>query len=113
MFCPRSLQNHGRRIKKSNLLPVKPHRHLALDLIALVVIACSSLNAADETFRIKPISEEQAAQYKLDAAFFKKGTLVQNILIATSTNVSDFTHLEAAYQWESITMAMPPSVSGG
>ena len=111
MFYPRSLQNLGRRIKKSNLLPLKPHRHLAFDLLALVVIAGSSLIAADETFRIKPISEEQAAQYKLDAAFFKKGTLVQNILIATSTNVSDFTHLEAAYQFDRVMKSIIPEVA--
>lgn len=64
---------------------------------ALVILAaCAPLQTADESFPIKPVSPEQVAEDKLDAGFFKKSTLVQDILIATSDKVSDFTHREAA-----------------
>lgn len=88
-----------------------PLRNSAFALLAVAVIARCSLNAAAETFRIKPVSEEQASEYKLDAGFFKKGTLVQNILIATSTNVSDFTHFEAAYQFDMVMKSIIPEVA--
>ena len=88
-----------------------PLGNSAFALLAVAVIARCSLNAAAETFRIKPVSEEQASEYKLDAGFFKKGTLVQNILIATSTNVSDFTHFEAAYQFDMVMKSIIPEVA--
>jgi hypothetical protein len=51
---------------------------------------------------IKPPTEEQAQEYKLDTDFYKKCTLIEGILIATSKNVSDHAHREAAYQFEMI-----------
>lgn len=65
-------------------------------------IVYSSLRAADALFEVKPITTEQAQEYKLDPAFYKKGTWVQNILIATSAKVSDYAHLEAAYLFDSV-----------
>ncbi len=55
------------------------------------------VTAADAVFEVKPVSREQAAEYKLDANFYKKCTLVQNILIATSEKVPDVAHFETAY----------------
>jgi len=66
-------------------------------LFTLLVIAKSSLGAPDTPIEIKPLSDERAKEYKLDAAFYKKCALNQNILIATSDKVSDYAHLEAAY----------------
>jgi hypothetical protein len=51
---------------------------------------------------IKPPTAAQAEEYKLDAAFYKKCTLVEDILIATSNKVSDHALREAAYQFEMI-----------
>ncbi|MEI6235435.1 MAG: DUF885 domain-containing protein [Planctomycetota bacterium] len=70
-----------------------------------------SLRAADTTFHVKPLSAEQAREYKLDAKFYKKCTRVQNILIATSERVSDFAHLEAAYLLDKVMGHLPPPVA--
>ncbi len=61
--------------------------------------------------QVKPISVEQAREYKLDAKFYKKGTLVQNILIATSEKVSDLAHLEAAYLLDTVMGHLLPAVA--
>lgn len=87
------------------------HRTSAFRLLAVAMLAGSPLRAADEIFPVKPVSPEQAAEYKLDAAFFKKATLVQNILIATSEQVSDFTHREAAYQFDMVMKSIAPEIA--
>ncbi len=51
-------------------------------------------------FEVKPLSGETLKEYHLDPEFFEKGTMVQDILNATSGKVSDFTHLEAAYLFD-------------
>lgn len=77
-------------------------------LLATVVAMLPGPAAA---FEVKPISDAQAAEYQLDPAFYQKGTLVQNILIATSKRVSDYTHLEAAYQFDMIMKTINPEVA--
>ena len=67
-----------------------------------LVITCAPLHAAEAAFLVKPITAEQAAEYKLDPAFYKKGTLVQDILIATSDQVGDVVHQEAAYLFDKV-----------
>lgn len=64
---------------------------------ASVFIAISPLAPALE---IKLPSAETAAEYGLDPAFYRKTTEVQDILIATSGRVSDFTHREAAWLFD-------------
>ncbi len=89
-------------------------KHLCKSTFALAVIAFAAAApfcTADGIFEIKPVSAEQVAEYKLDAAFFKKATLVQNILIATSEKVSDFTHREAAYQFDMVMKSIAPDVA--
>lgn len=83
----------------------------AVLVFGTALLAFASITVAGEVFRIQPVTEEQASQYKLDVAFFKKCTLVQNILIATSTNVSDYTHLEAAYQFDMVMKSIRPEVA--
>ena len=70
-----------------------------------------SLRAADAPFHVTTVSPEQAKEYKLDAKFYKKGTLVQDILIATSERVSDFAHLEAAYLLDTVMSHLPPPIA--
>ena len=53
-------------------------------------------------YSTKRPTEKQIAEYNLDSAYFKKCTLVEDILIATSERVSDLAHWEAAYQFEKI-----------
>ena len=88
-----------------------PFRHFAAATLAAARLLCAHVNAADATFQVQPVSEAQAADYKLDPAFFKKATLVQNILIATSANVSDFTHREAAYQFDMVMKTIRPEIA--
>jgi hypothetical protein len=88
----------------------KKLRCLALALIALIALIPLE-SRADAAFPILPVSAEQAAEYKLDTKFFKKATLVQNILIATSDKVSDFTHREAAYQFDMVMKTIAPDVA--
>lgn len=60
---------------------------------------------------VKPLSAEFAEEYKLDTDFFKKGTMVQDILIATSGKVTDFTHLEAAYLFDKMMRTLRPDIA--
>ena len=64
-----------------------------------------------EDYQVKPVAKEQAAEYGLDASYYKKCTLVQDILIATSDRVSDHAHLEAAYQFDKIMSSINSSVA--
>ena len=73
-----------------------------------ILLGLGSLVSAHE---VKPLTKEQRDEYKLDPAFYKKGTLVQDILIATSEKVSDYTHLEAAYQFEMIMKSIDQTVA--
>ena len=80
-------------------------------LFTLLVIARSSLGSPDAPIEIKPLSDERAKEYKLDAAFYKKCTLVQNILIATSDKVSDYALLEAAYLLDRVMTDLKPPIA--
>ncbi len=87
---------------------------LALSVVTLSLRAQDVLpnSAATPSLRqIKPISAEQATEYKLDARFYKKGTVVQDILIATSEKVSDLAHLEAAYLLDTVMGHLLPPVA--
>ncbi len=80
-------------------------------LFVALLLACAPSHAAEATFQVQPVSAAQATDYKLDAAFFKQATLVQDILIATSANVSDFTHREAAYQFDMVMKTLRPEIA--
>ena len=70
-----------------------------------------SLGATGKEFKTLPISDEVAKTYKLDNEFYSKGTLVQDILIATSSRVSDFAHAEAAYLFNMMMERINPNVA--
>ena len=70
-----------------------------------------SLGATGKEFKTLPISDEVAKTYKLDNEFYSKGTLVQDILIATSSRVSDFAHAEAAYLFNMMMERINPDVA--
>ncbi len=83
----------------------------AVALLAAAHLLGTHIHAAAPTFQVQPVSEAQAAEYKLDPKFFKKATLVEDILIATSEKVSDFTHREAAYQFDMVMKTLHPDVA--
>ncbi|MCH8043459.1 MAG: hypothetical protein IID44_07040 [Planctomycetes bacterium] len=81
-------------------------------LVALLAIDASTVSADDAAaYQVKPLSDELAKEYKLDADFYKKSTEVEGILIATSDGVSDLAHLEAAYQFGTIMRSIKPEIA--
>ena len=66
---------------------------------------------ADAAPQVKPLTDAQVKEYKLERAFYKKGTLVQDILIATSDQVSDFAHLETAYLFDMMMKSIKPEIA--
>ena len=71
--------------------------------------ACSLALSAD--YVTKPLTDDQARQYELERSFYKKSTMVQGILIATSDEVSDHAHQEAAYQFDMIMNSIEADVA--
>jgi hypothetical protein len=86
-------------------------RNFTATYFTFLLGAASSLCNAEEKFSVKPPSPELVADYKLDSAFLKKTTLVQNILIATSEKVADTTLLEAAYQFDRVMRTLQPEIA--
>ena len=68
------------------------------------------LMAAAE-FAVKPLTEAQAREYKLDTGFYKKATEVQGILIVTSGRVADVAHHETAYQFDMLMRSLKPEIA--
>ncbi|MCH7729570.1 MAG: hypothetical protein IH991_24295, partial [Planctomycetes bacterium] len=78
-------------------------------LLCLILSAIPSLAA--DAFETKELSKEQAKEFKLDGSFYKKSTLVQNILIASSDRVSNHAHLETAFQFDMIMKSIAAPVA--
>jgi hypothetical protein len=77
----------------------------------LATIVFSGFGFLATAHEVKPLSETEAKEYGLDVSFYKKCTMVQDILIATSERVSDYAHLEAAYQFDMIMKSIDPEVA--
>lgn len=71
----------------------------------------TSLISTVSAYEVKAITPEQAAEYKLDPAFFRKGTVTQDILIATSERVADVAHQEAAYLFDRVMGTLKPEIA--
>ncbi len=80
-------------------------------LLAMVIGSSGLASGFTAEYSIEPLSATQAKEYGLDAAFYKKATQVQGILIATSARVVDLAHLEAAYQFDLIMKSIQPDVA--
>jgi hypothetical protein len=75
-------------------------RFLFSSFVAATVLSATVFHAANaDEYSVGALSDEQAAEYDLAPSFYKKVTPVEGILIATSEQVSDLAHLEAAYQF--------------
>jgi hypothetical protein len=70
---------------------------ICLTLAVLTASVFGTVHAGE--YSVQPLNDEQATEYNLDASFYRKTTMVEGILIATSQHVSDLAHLEAAYQF--------------
>ncbi len=77
----------------------------------LIAVLALGASASGAEFQVKPLTPEQATEYKLLPTFYKKATMVQGILIATSANVSDVVHLETAYQFDSVMSSIKPEIA--
>lgn len=84
-------------------------RHTSLFLI-LLLAAWPSM-ASKKTYAITPPTKAQAAYYDLDTDFYKKSVLVQDILIATSDNVSDYALKESAYLFDKILSSIDKDIA--
>ena len=62
-------------------------------------------------YQVKPLTEAQAREYKLDTGFYKKATEVQDILIVTSEKVADLAHHETAYQFDMLMRNIKPQIA--
>jgi len=78
-------------------------------MLMIVAMAPAAYGAAE--YKIAPPTTAQAAEYKLDTKFYKKCTMVQDILIATSAGVSDYAHREAAYQFDMIMKSIDKKIA--
>ena len=77
---------------------------LIASLLALPLMAAAE-------FAVKPLTEAQAREYKLDTGFYKKATEVQGILIVTSGRVADVAHHETAYQFDMLMRSLKPEIA--
>jgi len=73
--------------------------------------AATSAPAESGTYQVKPLTAEQATEYGLDTDFYKKATVVQDILIATSGRVPDVAHRETAHQFDMMMRTIDPEVA--
>jgi hypothetical protein len=80
-----------------------PHWSTPIRILAAAALLATAFTQVDAAeWQVKPLTGEQARDYDLDTAFYKRATFVQGILIATSARVPDHVHREAAYQFDSI-----------
>jgi len=79
--------------------------------IFFALLTSTTYLAAQSAYQVKPLTETQAREYKLDTGFYKKATVVQDILIATSAKVADLTHKETAYQFDMLMRSIKPEIA--
>ena len=79
--------------------------------IFLALLTSTTYIAAQSAYQVKPLTEAQAREYKLDTGFYKKATVVQDILIATSAKVADLAHKETAYQFDMLMRSIKPEIA--
>ncbi|NQU21032.1 MAG: hypothetical protein HQ567_07085 [Candidatus Nealsonbacteria bacterium] len=91
--------------------PCLASKSVVRSFILAAIVATAPSSSAIAAGEIKPPTDAQAKEYELDASFYKKCTMVQGILIATSDRVSDHTHREAAYQFDAIMKRIDPQVA--
>lgn len=76
-----------------------------------LLMAATTCLAEENTYTVSPPTAEQIAFYDLDKDFYTKSVLVQDILIATSDNVSDYALKESAYLFDKMLSSINPQVA--
>lgn len=90
---------------------IRGSRSLLASLLMLVVAGGIARGADFADKSISPPTEEQATEYQLDRAFYKKCLEAAGILICSSERVSDHAIREAAYQFTMIMESIQPEVA--
>ncbi len=84
-------KERGNCLYLSDTTPSNPQKHDMFTnrfSIPVTLALASSLICIATAHEVKPLSKEIAAEDKLDTEFFKKSTMVQDIMIATSSKVA-------------------------
>ncbi len=93
-------------------MPTNFAMRFALVLASVTLLVASTARSfADEQFEVKPLTAELCEEYTLDPEFYKKYTMVQDIMIATSDKVRDLCHREVAYQFDKIMTTIDKQVA--
>lgn len=80
--------------------------------LLLAGVCCAGAFAAEPSrYNVTELNGDLAAEYQLDPEFYRKATMAEGILIATSGQVSDLAHREAAYQFGMIMQRINASVA--
>ena len=69
-----------------------------LFILIISILLFASCRSVD--YEVGSLSEADSKEYHLDPNFYKKVTKVQDILIASSAEVSDHAHKETAYLFD-------------
>ncbi|MEC9004381.1 MAG: serine hydrolase domain-containing protein [Planctomycetota bacterium] len=88
-----------------------PARLFCYALIAMMLVSVSAGSSLAALPPVKPLTDAEAKEYKLDRTFYKKCTRVQDILIATSEKVSDYAHQETAYLFDMMMKSIKPEIA--
>ncbi len=79
--------------------------------IVLLLLSVSEVRLLAEQYPTVPLSEQDAATYSLDTGFYERSTRVEGILIASSADVSEFAHAEAASQFAEVMRQLSPPIA--
>ena len=82
-----------------------------MKLIPFYLVGIATCFNTSAAYEVKPLSANQAREYKLDTGFYKKATEVQDILIVTSGKVADLAHHETAYQFDMLMRNIKPPIA--
>ena len=88
-------------------------KRYALTALALLFVAAlpAAAQDADELYPVRQPTAQELEYFDLDPDFYTKACLTQDILIATSENVSDFAIMETAYLYDMIMSSINPEVA--
>jgi hypothetical protein len=84
---------------------------LRLIITSFLIVFITGCHTTRTTYTIAPPSDAIATEYKLDKGFYKKSLAVQDIVIATSEKVSDYTIKEAAYLFDMMMRNINPVIA--
>jgi len=80
-----------------------------LFILIISILLFASCRSVD--YEVGSLSEADSKEYHLDPNFYKKVTKVQDILIASSAEVSDHAHKETAYLFDKMMQYIHPEIA--